>query len=172
MRAGEHLFEVGEVRHHGYDVVLDVAEVETDFTTGCHGVGFVAAFGEAFDYVCFSAEEAHEGHYFLAAEADLFKYCAEVFSMGDEDVVFDCVGFELDGMDGGAKGVDDVVDHGVADPVGGQGHVVAEFAYAFADVGCVWGLGVGNCKDAFAEDDHVDVYGLHVVFVLGVNLME
>ncbi len=51
MAAAEHLLEMAEVRHHGHDVVLDVAEVEPDLAAGGHAVGFVAAFGETLDDV-------------------------------------------------------------------------------------------------------------------------
>ena len=126
-------------------MVLDVAEVEADFAAGGDGVRFVAAFGEAFDDVGFAAEEAHEGHYSFAALADLAEDGGVVVGAGDEDLVFDGVGFEFNGADGRAEGVDYVVDHGVADPVGGEGHVVSQFADAFADIGGVWGLRVGYC---------------------------
>lgn len=71
MAAREHLFEVAEVGHHCHDVVLHVAQVEPDLTARRDGVGFVAALGEAFDHVGLAAEQAHKGHDFLAALADL-----------------------------------------------------------------------------------------------------
>ena len=102
----------------------------------------------------------------------MFEQGAEVADVGDEDVVFDRVGFYFDGADGGAEGVDDVIDHGVADPVGCEGHVVAEFSYAFADVGGVGRGRVGDGEYALSEDDHVDVHGLHIVFMFGVDLVK
>lgn len=75
-------------------------------------------------------------------------------------------------MDWWAEGVYDVVDHGVTDPVGREGHVVAEFANAFADVGGVRGGGEGYAEDASAKDDHVDIDGFHVVRMVGRNLVE
>lgn len=163
MAAPEQFLHVAEIRHHGHDMVLHVAEVETDFATRGHAVGFVAAFGEALDDVRFAAEQTHEGHDFLAAVADLAEERGEVVRAGDEDLVFDGFGFGFDAVDGRAEGVDYVVEHGVADPVGREGHVVAEFADALADVGGVGGDGVSYGEDAGAEDDHVDVDGLHVV---------
>ncbi|KAJ8104979.1 hypothetical protein OPT61_g10459 [Boeremia exigua] len=53
--AAEHLLEVGQVGHHGDDVVLDVAEVQADVAAGRDAVGFVAALGEALDDVGFAA---------------------------------------------------------------------------------------------------------------------
>lgn len=125
MAAGQHFLKVAEVGHHGHNVVLDVAEVEPDFAAGGYGILVVAAFGEAFDDVGFSAEEAHEGHDFLAALADLAEERSEVVGAGDKDLVFDDVGFDFDARDDRAKSVDDVVNHGITDPVGRQGHVVS-----------------------------------------------
>ena len=116
---------MAKVGHHSHDVVLDVAKIEADFAARCDGVGFVAAFSEAFDDVCFSAEQTHERHDFFAALANLAEDRGVVVWAGDEDLVFDGVGFELDGADGRTEGVDYVVDHGVADPVGGEGHIVS-----------------------------------------------
>lgn len=143
--AREHLFEVAEVRHHGHDVVLHVAEIEPDFAARGDGVGLVAAFRKALDDVGFPAEETHEGHDFFSAVADLAEQRGEVVGAGDEDLVFDGFGFHFDGVDGGAEGVDDVVDHGVADPVGREHHVVSEFPDALADVGGVRAGVVGYC---------------------------
>jgi len=125
MAAGQHFLKVAEVGHHGHNVVLDVAEVEPDFAAGGDGILVVAAFGEAFDDVGFSAEEAHEGHDFLAALADLAEERSEVVGAGDKDLVFDDVGFDFDARDDRAKSVDNVVNHGITDPVGRQGHVVS-----------------------------------------------
>ena len=125
MAAPEQFLHVAEIRHHGHDMVLHVAEVETDFATRGHAVGFVAAFGEALDDVRFAAEQTHEGHDFLAALADLAEERSEVVGAGDKDLVFDDVGFDFDARDDRAKSVDNVVNHGITDPVGRQGHVVS-----------------------------------------------
>lgn len=90
-------------------MVLDVAEVESDFSTGSDRVLVVAAFGEAFYDVGFSAEQPHERHYLFTAVADLSEERGEILRAGDEDLVFDCVGFELDLVDWRTKCVDDVV---------------------------------------------------------------
>lgn len=172
MAAAEHLLEVAEVRHHGHDVVLDVSQIKTDFAAGGHAVGFVAAFGEALDDVRLAPEEAHEGHDFLPALADLAEERGEVVGARDEDLVLDRVRLSFDARDGRAVAVDDVVDHGVADPVGGEGHIIAQLANAFADVSSVRGRCVGEGENAFAEDDHVDVEGLHVVGAERVELIE
>ena len=87
--AAEHFLEMAEVAHHRDDVVLDVAEVEADFTAGRDGVLLVAALGEALDHVCFAAEEAHEAHDALAALAYLTEERGVVVGAGDEDLVFD-----------------------------------------------------------------------------------
>ena len=67
----EHLFEMAEVAHHRDDVVLDVAEVETDLTTRRDRVLLVAALGEPLDHVRFATEKTHEAHHTLAAFANL-----------------------------------------------------------------------------------------------------
>lgn len=90
-------------------MVLDVAQVEADLAAGGDAVRFVAALGEAFDDVGFSAEEAHEGIVLFAAGTDLLEEVKGVFAAGDEDGVFDCVGFVFDGVDGGREGVDYVI---------------------------------------------------------------
>src|SRR3954451_23462481 len=47
MRATKHLLEMRQVRHHGYDVILDIAQVQPNITTGGDGVLLVATLGEA-----------------------------------------------------------------------------------------------------------------------------
>ena len=64
------------------------------------------------------------------------------------------------------------VHHCVTDPVGGEGHVVVEFANAFADVGGVGGVVVSYGDDALAENDHVDVHRVHVGVAGLVGLVE
>ena len=103
-----------QVAHHGHDVVLDVAQVEANFAARRNSVLFVAALGEAFDDVGFTAEEAHEGHHFFAALADLAEQRGVVVCAGDEDLVFDLVGFVLDRGDDGAEGVNYVVAFGMS----------------------------------------------------------
>ena len=117
MAAPEEFLNMAKIRHHGHDMVLHVAEIETDFAARGHAIGFVTAFGEAFDHVRFPTEQTHEGHDFLAALANLAKERGEVVGAGDEDLVFDGFGFGFDAVDGRAEGVDYVVDHGVADPI-------------------------------------------------------
>ncbi len=96
----------------------------------------------------------------------------EVVGARDENLVLDGVGLGFDARDGRAVAVNDVVDHGVADPVGGQSHVVAQLADALADVGGVRGRRVREGEDAFTEDDHVDVEWLHVVGAERVELIK
>ena len=109
MAPTEHFLGMAQVAHHGNDMVLDIAQIEADLAAGSDGVLFVAALGETFDDVCFSAEEAHERHDFLAAFADLAEERGEVVVAGDEDLVVDLVGFDCDGADDGFEAVDDVV---------------------------------------------------------------
>lgn len=170
--AAEHLLEVAEVGHHRHHVVLDVPQVEPDLAARGDAVGFVAALGEALDDVRFAPQEAHEGHDLLSAFADLAQERGEVVGARDEDLVLDGVGLGFDAGNGRAVAVDDVIDHGVADPVGGQSHVVAQLADALADVGGVRGRRIGEGEDAFAEDDHVDIERLHVVGAERVELIE
>lgn len=58
-----------------------------------------------------------------------------------EDNVVDFVALFFDHLDDGAKGIGDVVDEGVGDPVGGDGHVVFQLTDAAADVRGVRGHG-------------------------------
>lgn len=109
MRATEHLFEVTEVRHHGDDVILDIAEIETNIHARSDVVVLVAALGEAAKDVCFAAEELHEGHDGLADVADGAQEVVHVVGAGDEDLVFDIVGFGFDLVNQGCEGVDDVI---------------------------------------------------------------
>ena len=109
MRATEHLLEVPQVRHHSDDVVLDVAEVETDVHARGDVVVLVAALCEAAKDVCFAAEELHEGHDGLADVADGAQEVVHVVAAGDEDLVFDVVGFGFDLVDQWCEGVDDVI---------------------------------------------------------------
>ena len=106
MAPGQHLLEMPEVTHHREDMVLDIAEVEADFTPRRDAVLLVAALGEAFDDVRFAAEQAHEGHHLLTAFADLAQQRGEVVGTCYEDLVFDLVGFDFDRADHGFEGVD------------------------------------------------------------------
>lgn len=90
-------------------MVLDVAEVETDVHARGDVVVLVAALGEAAEDVCFAAEELHEGHDGLADVADGAQEVVHVVGAGDEDLVFDVVGFGFDLVDQGCEGVDDVI---------------------------------------------------------------
>lgn len=70
VRAREHFLEVTQIRHHGDDVVLHVAKIDSDVATRSHAVFCVAAFGKSFDDVGFAAEKAHERHDLLAHLTD------------------------------------------------------------------------------------------------------
>ena len=153
-----------KVGHHGDDMILDIAEVEADFAAGCDRVHFVAAFCKAFDDVGFPAEETHGAHCLLAALAYALEEGTVVFDAGDKDGVFDGVRVVFNVVDERGKGVDDVVDEGVADPVRAEGDVIAELADAAADVCGVVRGGEVEGEDAVAEHDEVDVDGLEVVF--------
>jgi hypothetical protein len=114
MRATQHLLKVPQVGHHGDDVVLNVAEVEPDVHAWRDVVVLVAAFGEAAEDVGFAAEELHERHDGLADVADGAQEVVHVVAAGDEDLVFDGVGFGFDLVDEGGEGVDDVIAVGVS----------------------------------------------------------
>ena len=90
-------------------MVLDIAQVEADFSTGSDTVRLVAALGKAFDDVGFSAEKTHERVVLLPARADLLKKVTSVFAASNENCIFDCVGFMLDRMNGRSKGIDNVI---------------------------------------------------------------
>lgn len=109
VRATQHLLKVPQVRHHSHDVVLDIAEVETDVHARGDVVVLVAALGEAAEDIGFAAEELHEGHDGLADVADGAEEIVHVVAAGDKDLVFDVVGFGFDLVDEGGEGVDDVV---------------------------------------------------------------
>jgi len=109
MATAQHLLEMGEVGHHGNDVILDIREVKTDVPAGGHVEVLIAAFCEAFDDVGFATEETVERHYFFAGVANSTEDDARVFHSSGEDLIFDCVGFELDFADHRGEGIDNVV---------------------------------------------------------------
>lgn len=109
MRATKHLLEMRQVRHHGYDVILDIAQVQPNITTGGDGVLLVATLGEAADYICFAAQQAHQTHYFLAEATDAWEEGFEVVDTRDEYMIFNCFGFELHVADDWTEAIDDVV---------------------------------------------------------------
>lgn len=95
--------------HHSHNVILNIRQVESDFRAGRDAVLVVAALGEAFDDVGFSAEETHEGVDFLAAFGDLAEERGEVVGAGDEDLIFNGVCLVFNCGDHRSEAVDDVV---------------------------------------------------------------
>ena len=172
MAAPQHFLEMSQIRHHGDDVVLDVGEVEADVSPGGDGVGLVALLRKTPNHIRFAAQQANQRHDFLATLADLLEDGAGVLEAGGEDGVLDGVGLALEEAQDGGEGVDDFVDEGVADPVGGEVDVVAQAADALAYVGRVGILAEGEGQQAFAEDDGVDVDGFQVVLAFFVDVVE
>lgn len=109
VRATEHLLKVPQVGHHGDDVILDVTQIQTNVHARGDVVVLVAALCEAAQDVCFAAEELHQGHDGLADVADGAEEVVHVVCAGDEDLVFDVVGFGFDLVDQWGEGVDNVI---------------------------------------------------------------
>lgn len=109
MGATEHFLEMAEVAHHCDDVVLDVAEIKPNLSSRRNRVLLVATLGEALDHVCLATEQAHEAHYTLAAFTDLPQERGVVVRAGDEDLIFDHLGFAFGVVDDRPKRVDNVV---------------------------------------------------------------
>lgn len=74
----QHLFEMAQVGHHGYHVVLNIAQVQTDVHTRRDLVVLVAALGEALEDVSFSTEQAHQAHDVLARDTNLLEELGHV----------------------------------------------------------------------------------------------
>ena len=92
-------------------MVLHVTEVHEEIALGEYRV-FVfcfAALNEAVEHVAFSAEAVYEVGDFLAEAVDSRDEEFGVVDAGDEDLVFDCFGFEGGGSHEGFEAVDYVV---------------------------------------------------------------
>lgn len=87
-----------------------------------------------------------------------------------ENLLVDLIHFLLNCRHAWAIYIGDVVDEGIADPVGSGRHVVIELADAPPDVGGMRGLRVVEGDDAVSENDGVKVDGIHVVLALLVLL--
>jgi len=107
--ATEHFLEMAEIAHHRDNVVLDVAEVKANLSARRDRVLLVATLGEALDHVCLATEQAHEAHHTLAAFTDLPQERGVIVRAGDEDLVFDHLGFAFGVVDDRPKCVDNVV---------------------------------------------------------------
>ncbi len=109
MGAQQHLFEVAKVRHHGYNVILDVTEIETDVHPRRHLIVLIATLGETLEDVSLASKQPHKAHDILAGSADFPQELSHVVGSRDEDVVLNLVGFLLQNMNDGRKAVDNVV---------------------------------------------------------------
>jgi hypothetical protein len=108
----------------------------------------------------------------MTAGAKLLHDCARVFEASGEDAVLDGLGFVLDIVKDGCEGVDDLVDEGVTDPVGGEVDVITQTTDTLAHVGGVRVLAEREGEEAFPEHHGVDVDGLEVVLALLVEGVE
>lgn len=191
MASGQHLFEVGQIAHHGDDVILDVAEIKADITTRSNTVLLIAALREALDNICLAAEEAHHGHDFLATFSNGAENDARVLGTRSEHLIFDGIGFVLNVANNGAEGVNNVVTRGgriskiqmiiaiweglhkgIANPVSAEGDVILKTADSLSDVGSMWIRGESESQQALTEDYGVDVDRFHELFALVVHLVE
>jgi hypothetical protein len=68
--ATQHLFEMGQVGHHGNDVILDIAEIQAHIAAGCYAVRLVAALCEALDNIGLATKQTQQLHDTLAAVAN------------------------------------------------------------------------------------------------------
>ena len=106
---GEHFLDVVQIRHHGDNVVLDVAKIETDVAARGDRVLLVAPLGEAFDHVGFATQETHHVEDALAGFADPLEEPGEVVFARNEYLVFDCFRFMFGVTDHRGEGIDNVV---------------------------------------------------------------
>lgn len=109
VRAGKHLLEVGETGHHGNNVVLNIAEIESDVHVRRDFVIRIAAFGEAFQHIRLATQEFHQTHDVLTDHTDLPQERMHVIVSSDEHLVFDNIGFLLDVVDNWREAIHDVV---------------------------------------------------------------
>ena len=109
MAPTKHFLNVAQRAHHRNDVVLNVAEIDTDFATRGHTVLLVTAFCEAFDDVRFASEQAHHAEDILARFADQPEHTCVVIVSGNEDLIFNVLRLSFGIADYWGKGVDDVV---------------------------------------------------------------
>lgn len=160
----EHLLHVAQVRHHRDNVVLDVAQIQSNVSARSDGILLVASFGESLDNIGLATKEAHHVEHALAALANQAEQCNVIVISNDEHLVFDALGLVLSLADDGLEGIDNVIDHGVADVVRGDGHNIACFPNTLANVDSVGVVGEAEAEHTFGADDDVDMDRVEEVF--------
>lgn len=66
VRTAQHLFEMGQVGHHGHNVILDVTQIQTDVSTRSHRVLLIAALGKPSNDIGLATQKAHQTHDLLS----------------------------------------------------------------------------------------------------------
>ena len=91
VRTAEHLFKMPKIRHHGHNVVLNVAEVEANVTSWSYRILLVATFGKPFDDVGLPTQQTHQAHHFLSEAANLGQEVVEILYTSNKHLIFNCL---------------------------------------------------------------------------------
>ncbi len=109
MRAGQHLLEVSQTGHHGDNVILDIAKIESNVHTWSDLIIGVASLRKASQDVCFATKEFHQTHYVLANHSNLPQEAIHIIISSDEDLILNKICLLLNFGDNGRKRIYDVV---------------------------------------------------------------
>lgn len=111
MRTRKHALQVAERIHHGYDVILDITQIEADLHTWRDLVIFVAALRKAFQDVGFAAKETHQAHDVFANVTESGQKGMVFFVIWScaVDIIVENICGILDFCDGWTKVIDDIV---------------------------------------------------------------
>lgn len=132
---------------------LDIREIEPNVGLGGHKPLLVTSFGQSFDDIRLVTHQSQQTHDLLSACSDsassarLSESCDQdlppqhvtLFGILDnQDQFINTVDLVLDTLNQRTKGIGDIIDKGVRDPVGRDGDVVLELLDTSPDILRVW----------------------------------
>lgn len=109
MSTGQHFFEMAETGHHGDDVVLNIAQVQSNVHARRDLVIRVAPLGEALEDIGLATDETHQRDNIPARAAGALKKLGRIIITNHENRVFYRVYFHLHLLDDGEEAIDDVI---------------------------------------------------------------
>ncbi len=109
VRAGQHLLEVSQTGHHGHNMILDIAKIESNVHTRSDLIICVASLRKASQDVCFATEEFHQTHHVLANHSNLPEETMHIIISSDENLILNKIGLLLNLGDNGRKRIDNVI---------------------------------------------------------------
>lgn len=116
-------------------MILNVAKIEPNVHVWSDLVIAVASLSKALQNICLPSQESHQSHDVLASHANPTKERMHIIASGNKDLVFDGVGSSLNLCYDWRKGIDNVINQGVTEPVAADVNVVSEFQNTLSNEG-------------------------------------